>query len=68
MADQHIHTPGDGRGVREVFIDGKRLNYCFYADTRKGIARCYRKPIKIHKRKREIIAKTFRGKVIVNNG
>lgn len=68
MADQQIHTPHDGRGVREVFIDGKRLDGCFYADVRKGVARCYRKPLKIHKRKRECIAKTFRGKVTVNNG
>lgn len=37
----HIHTPDDGRGLRDVFLDGKLIRGCFYADTKNGIVRAY---------------------------
>lgn len=36
---QHIHTPKDGRGLRDVFVDGKLVNLVFFADTKRGIVR-----------------------------
>jgi hypothetical protein len=30
MMDSHIHKPDDGRGRRDVFLDGKRLIHCIY--------------------------------------
>lgn len=39
--EPHVHTPGDGRGMRRVFLDGKRVEYVFYADTREGVVRFY---------------------------
>jgi hypothetical protein len=42
MTKDHIHTPDDGRGIRFVFVDGKRVDGVFYADTLKGVVRAYR--------------------------
>ena len=41
MSDQsgeHVHWADDGRGRREVFLDGERLECVTYCDTRAGIA------------------------------
>jgi len=41
MADQsgeHVHWADDGRGQREVFLDGKRIDCVTYCDTKAGIA------------------------------
>ena len=44
----HIHTPEDGRrNDRVVLVDGRPVERCFYADTQRGIARCYRQPLKL---------------------
>ena len=34
-----VHEPDDGRGPREVFVDGVKVHRCVYADTRRGFAR-----------------------------
>ena len=41
MSDQtgrHVHWADDGRGQREVFLDGKRIDCVVYCDTEAGIA------------------------------
>lgn len=41
MADQsgeHVHWADDGRGQREVFLDGERIDCVTYCDTKVGIA------------------------------
>ena len=66
MAD-HIHTVDDGRGQRDVFVDGKKIEHVFYADTRRGIVDYYPWPPKVHKWKKEIISRRLRGRVEVRN-
>ncbi|SED29903.1 hypothetical protein SAMN04490185_3207 [Pseudomonas frederiksbergensis] len=41
MSDQsgeHAHWVNDGRGRRLIFIDGERISWVLYADTKAGIA------------------------------
>ena len=41
MSDQtgeHVHWADDGRGQREVFLDGQRIECVTYCDTKAGIA------------------------------
>jgi|JI8StandDraft_1071087.scaffolds.fasta_scaffold23802_10 hypothetical protein len=33
----HIHTPLDGRGRRNIWLNGKLMSGVIYADTEKGI-------------------------------
>lgn len=35
---EHVHWADDGRGQREVFLDGQRIEYVTYCDTKAGIA------------------------------
>lgn len=49
MSDQfgeHIHSWDDGRGRREVFIDGEPVAQVIWCDTRSGIAVVTDYPIK----------------------
>ena len=65
MADSHIHTPDDGRQLRIVYVDGKRVDEVFYADTKRGVVDAYRRPHKIHKYGKRLLTKRHRGKVEV---
>ena len=49
MSDQsgeHVHWADDGRGRREVFLGGERLECVTYCDTMSGIAVVADQPIK----------------------
>lgn len=61
----HIHTAGDGRGLRRVKVDGREVDRVIYADTRKGIVRHHDKPSRLHKHGKRFIERTRRGKVEV---
>ena len=69
MMDSHIHKPGDGRGRRDVLLNGKPLKRCIYADTKRGIADVHvlddQGRLKIHKRGKRPLSKRLRGKVEV---
>ena len=58
-----IYTPKNGP-VR-VLVDGKQVRRCFYADTVRGIADCYREPPKLDKWKKRALSFRVRGKVTV---
>jgi hypothetical protein len=47
MSKDHIHEVGDGRGPRIVYVDGKRVESAFYANTKHGIVHAYKEPISI---------------------
>lgn len=49
-----VHTPDDGRGMRDVYLDGQKIERVFYADTRAGLIRAHHQPAKICPR-REVI-------------
>ena len=65
MKAEHIHTPKDGRGQRDVFIDGKRVDRVFFADTRRGIVRAFKYPLRLDKWRKRVLSETLRGVVDV---
>lgn len=65
MAADHIHTPGDGRGRRDVFVDGRLVDGVFYADTRRGVVDYYPRPLKLHKHGKRAISRRLHGRVEV---
>ncbi|SDF69775.1 hypothetical protein SAMN05216571_101262 [Onishia taeanensis] len=65
MESDHIHVPEDGRGPREVFVDGHKIDKVCYADTRRGIVDYYPQPIKVDKWGKRVISRRMRGRVEV---
>lgn len=65
MQAEHIHTPNDGRGMRQVFLDGKPIDRVAYADTRRGIVRCYHDPIRVSRWRKRALTYTLHGTVEV---
>jgi hypothetical protein len=65
MVDAHIHRPDDGRGPRDVFVNGKLMARVTYADTRRGVVRYHDMPLRLDKHGKRIIERTRRGKVEV---
>ena len=65
MAPSHIHTPHDGRGNRDVFLNGKKIDHVIFADERRGIVRAFRYPLRLDKYKKRVLSQTFRGSVVV---
>lgn len=65
MKADHIHTPKDGRGLRDVFVDGKLVERVFFADTRLGIVRAYRYPLRLDKWRKRVLSETLHGVVEV---
>ena len=63
MAD-NIHTPHDGRGIREVFVNGNRIERVVWADVRDGVVWFLPSPIRVT-RKGEAYARRLRGSVRV---
>lgn len=61
-----IHTPDDGRGIRDVYLDGQLLHRVAFADTRHGIVRVYDDPVRVDPLRRDRLACTrLRGVVRV---
>jgi hypothetical protein len=65
MRPEHIHTPDDGRGNRDVFLNGRLMKQCFYVDERNGIVRYHPEPLKLDKHKKRVLSRTVRGDVTV---
>ena len=61
----HIHTPDDGRGLRDVFVNGKLVMQVFYANTRTGVVKKYREPLKLNKWRKRVLTETLHGDVRV---
>ena len=65
MVPDHIHTPNDGRGYREVYVDGRKVERAFFADVKRGIVDFYPLPLRADKHRKRVISKRLRGKVEV---
>ena len=65
MKADHIHTPKDGRGPRDVFVNGKLVEQVFFADTRRGIVRAYKRPLRLDKWRKRVLSETLHGLVEV---
>lgn len=61
----HIHTPGDGRGRRDVFVDGKKINRVTYADTNLGVVHMHSDPLRLNRDKSDVVCEVLRGVVEV---
>ncbi len=63
---KHVHTALDGRPRnRQVFLNGKQIYGVVYADTRRGIVRFVRYPIKLDRWGKRVLTRTLRGVVEV---
>lgn len=48
-AAEHSHFTGDGRGPRDVFLNGKLLHDVVFADTKRGIVSVVKRPLQVDK-------------------
>ena len=65
----HIHTPGDGRGQRDVFVNGNRIDNVVWADARGGVVWFCPAPMRLAKGKDIPYARRLRGAVeVVSRG
>lgn len=48
-ASEHSHFTGDGRGPRDVFLNGKLLHDVVFADTKRGIVSVVKRPLQVDK-------------------
>lgn len=44
---EHIHTPGDGRGSRQIYIDGVLCSRVVKADTQAGTVEVVTNPVTV---------------------
>lgn len=64
---EHIHTPHDGRGRRDVYVNGNKTEFVLWADTRAGVVVYAPHPLRVHRRLRDqVYTRKLRGKVEVN--
>lgn len=64
--NDHIHTPGDGRGRRRVFMNGNEVDHIIWADTKRGVLIYSLQPFRLHKNRRdEFYSRKLRGAVTV---
>lgn len=47
FAQEHVHTVDDGRGAREVYLDGVKVNHVTFADTQLGLIAAHYDPLEI---------------------
>lgn len=62
---EHIHLPDDGRGYRQVFVNGREEREVFYADTRKGVVVAAMRPVRVDKHRKRVLKRVIRGRVEV---
>ncbi|MGP9823758.1 hypothetical protein ACT048_04685 [Ectopseudomonas khazarica] len=60
----HIHTPNDGRGSRDVFVNGNRIDNVSWADVRAGVVWFAPEPIRATRRE-DVYCRRLRGHVEV---
>jgi hypothetical protein len=58
MRNEDFHYVGDGRGKRQVFVNGHEIKLCVWADVKRGIA-CFLPHPCDPKRKRRSIPANF---------
>ena len=61
----HIHTPGDGRGSRQVYINGVLCHRVVKADTKTGTVEVLTNPVAVDLETGHIKTMTLQGLVTV---
>jgi hypothetical protein len=65
VVDPMVHTPGDGRGWRRVYLDGKPISHVMLADERRGYVVCAMDPVRLDKHRKRVLTCIERGNVVV---
>ena len=65
IVSPEIHPPSDGRGARNVYVNGSVIANVVLADERRGRVVYYPTPIRLDKHRKRILTKTLRGEVVV---
>lgn len=65
MNKSMVHTPGDGRGRRRVFVDGVEVRHVVFADVENGVIRYHDSPPVIDRSGESIVEHEMRGRVEV---
>ena len=65
MNSDNIHRPDDGRGRRDVFVNGNKIDSVVWADTKNGVVKFAPRPYRAIKNGDEIYTRELRGKVEV---
>lgn len=60
-----IHTPHDGRGRRNVYVDGRKVLYAIYADTERGLVEKAKLPFEVDETGDDIKTEFVYGRVSV---
>lgn len=60
-----LHTAGDGRGNRDVFLDGVVLTDVLMADEQRGIVECCMQPVRVDKHRKRVLTRRLHGVVKV---
>ena len=47
FAQDHVHTVDDGRGARDVYLDGFKVNHVTFADIQLGLIIAHYDPLEI---------------------
>jgi hypothetical protein len=63
--NSHIHTPDDGRGIRDVFVNGIKVDGVCWADTMRGMVVYYPEPVRVKKNSDRVYSRKLRGHVEV---
>ena len=61
----HIHIPSDGRGLRDVFVNGNKIDGVVFADTKKCVAVFMPKPYRVKKNSDVVYTRKLHGIVTV---
>ncbi|AOT26254.1 hypothetical protein EA004_20605 [Vibrio anguillarum] len=63
--NDNIHTPRDFRGPRNVFVNGNKIKFVVYADTKKGIVKYHPHPVRRKRGSNVVYTRTLKGLVTV---
>ena len=69
--NKYVHASDDGRVsedgkiLRDVFLNGKKIDHVVYADTKRGVVRVVRQPVRTDKYHKRVLTRTVRGHVEV---
>ena len=62
---EFVHTCDDGKGNRDIWLNGRLLKYVVFADVRRGKVRVDRYPLRLDKYRKRVLQVTLRGRVEV---
>ena len=65
VAESNFHYVGDGRGQRNVFVNGNKIKNCLWADIDRGVVAFCPRPSGRIKKRGEIYSRKLRGKIII---